>query len=151
MAPLRQAYEESGKRSDIGLTLAEVLLKLNRTEDAEAILKTIPLVDQDQQYQQLKAQLELKQEAAKTPEIQALEEQLNQDPDNLELAYELAVQFSQAQYHREALELLYGVLERDRNFKDGGARKVFVDILTALGKGDPLAVEFQRKFFTLLY
>ncbi|MAT50422.1 MAG: thioredoxin [Porticoccaceae bacterium] len=151
LAPLRQAYEESGKRSDIGLTLAEVLLKLNRTEDAEAILKTIPLVDQDQQYQQLKAQLELKQEAAKTPEIQALEEQLNQDPDNLELAYELAVQFSQAQYHREALELLYGVLERDRNFKDGGARKVFVDILTALGKGDPLAVEFQRKFFTLLY
>jgi putative thioredoxin len=30
-------------------------------------------------------------------------------------------------------------------------RKSFNDIVAALGKADPLAIEFQRKLFTLLY
>jgi len=148
---LRQAYEESLQRSDIGLMLAQVLLMMNRAEDADAILKAIPMKDQDAHYHQLMAQLELKQEAAKAPEIQELEERLNADPDNLEIAYELAVQFSQHQFHREALELLLSVLREDLNFRDGGAKKSYLDILTALGKGDPLAVEYQRKIYNLLY
>jgi Thioredoxin domain-containing protein len=37
------------------------------------------------------------------------------------------------------------------NFNDGEAKKVFADILAVLGKGDPLAIEYQRKMYTLLY
>ena len=43
------------------------------------------------------------------------------------------------------------VLQKDRGFAEGEARKVFNAILASLGKGDPLAIEFQRKLFTLLY
>lgn len=148
---LREAHEDSGKRSDIALMLAQVLLMMNRAEDAGAILKAIPMKDQDAFYQQLLAQLELQQEAAKAPEIQELEARLNADPDNREIAYELAVQFSQHQFQREALDLLLNLLKKDLNFRDGGARKVYLDILAALGKGDPLAVEYQRKIYNLLY
>lgn len=151
LADLRQAHDESRQRSDIGMMLAQVLLMLNRVDDAAAMLKSIPMKDQDQLYQQLMAQLELKQEAAKAPEIQVLEARLNADPDNLDIAYELAVQFSQHQYQREALELLLGILRKNLNFRDGGAKKIYLDILAALGKGDPLAVEYQRKIYNLLY
>lgn len=151
LVDLRQAYDESRQRSDIGMMLAQVLLMLNRVDDAAAMLKSIPMKDQDQLYQQLMAQLELKQEAAKAPEIQVLEARLNEDPDNLDIAYELAVQFSQHQYQREALELLLGILRKNLNFRDGGAKKIYLDILAALGKGDPLAVEYQRKIYNLLY
>lgn len=148
---LRQAHEESGRRSDIGMMLAQVLLMLNRSEDAAALLKAIPMKDQDQLYQQLVAQLELQQEAAKAPEIQELEARLNADPDNRDIAYELAVQFSQHQFQREALELLLDLLKKDLDFRDGGAKKVYLDILATLGKSDPLAVEYQRKIYNLLY
>jgi len=151
LALLREAHEDSGKRSDIGLMLAQVLLMMNRAEDAGAILKAIPMKDQDSLYQQLLAQVELQQEAAKAPEIQELEARLNADPDNREIAYELAVQFSQHQFQREALDLLLNLLKKDLNFRDGGARKIYLDILAALGKGDPLAVEYQRKIYNLLY
>lgn len=151
LSDLRQAHEDSGQRSDIALMMARVLLMMNRVEDAGAVLKTIPMKDQDAQYQQLMAQLELQQEAAKAPEIQELETRLEADPDNLEIAFELAVQYSQHQFQREALELLLGVLRKDLNFRDGGAKKIYLDIITALGKGDPLAVEYQRKIYNLLY
>ncbi|MEA3299108.1 MAG: thioredoxin [Pseudomonadota bacterium] len=151
LALLREAHEDSAKRSDIALMLAQVLLMMNRAEDAGAILKAIPMKDQDSLYQQLLAQVELQQEAAKAPEIQELEARLNADPDNREIAYELAVQFSQHQFQREALDLLLNLLKKDLNFRDGGARKIYLDILAALGKGDPLAVEYQRKIYNLLY
>lgn len=151
IALLRQAHEASNFQADIGLTLARLYLECNRVEECETTLQTIKLADQDADYEQIKAQLELKQQAAKSPEITALEQQLNEDPNNLELAYQLAIQFSQDNHHREALELLYSILQKDRNFKDGEAKKALLDMLASLGKGDPLAVEFQRKVYTLFY
>ncbi|MDQ2077328.1 thioredoxin [Marinimicrobium sp. ABcell2] len=148
---LRQAYEESAQTPAIGCLLAQALIELNRVEEAEPILGAIKLADQDALYQQVLAQLELKKQAAKTPEIEALEKQLEQDPDNLELAHKLALQLNQEGYHRQALELLMGILQKDLNHAEGQSKKALMDIVASLGKGDPLAAEYQRKLFTLLY
>ena len=40
---LKDAWQSSQQRSDIGLTLAETQIALSRSEDAEAVLATIPL------------------------------------------------------------------------------------------------------------
>lgn len=148
---LRGAYEDSRKRGDIGVELAGALLALNRLDEAQALLDAIKLADRDQRYEQLVAQLELRRQAAKTPEIQALEAELQKAPDNLEAAYQLALQYSQTQQHREALELLIDILRKDREFRDGGARKALLGIIAVLGNSDPLAKEFQRKLFSLMY
>lgn len=148
---LRQVAEESGKQSGIVIRLAQTLLELNRVEEAESLLAGIRMADQDAHFQQVQAQLQLKKQAAKTPEVTALETALEADPTNLDLIYQLAVQLNQEGYYRKALELLLQILQKNRQFSDGAARKTMTDILAALGKGDPLAVEFQRKLFTLLY
>lgn len=148
---LRQAYEDSKQDAAIACLLAQCHLELNRIDNAEAILATVKLVDQDAHYEQLKAQIELKKQAAKTPELVALEKAYANDPGNLATAYELAIQYHAESAHRPALELLIGILRKDRNFAGGAAKKTFTDILAALGKGDALAIEFQRKLFTLLY
>lgn len=147
----RQAYEESDQAPEVGCLLAQVMVELNRIEDAEEVLGRIKLADQDAFYQQVAAQLKLKKESAKTPEIEALENARAEDPDNLDLAYKLALQLSQQGYHRPAMELLMEILRTDLNFSDGQAKKTLMDIVASLGKGDPLAAEFQRKLFTLLY
>lgn len=148
---LRQAAEESGQQANIVILLAKTLVELNRIEEAEGLIATIKMADQDVNYQQVLAQLQLKKQAAKTPEVTALEAALEKDPTNLDLLYQLAVQLNQEGYYRKSLELLLQILQKNRQFADGAARKTMTDILAALGKGDPLAVEFQRKLFTLLY
>lgn len=148
---LRQVYEESGREPQIACLFAQQLVELKRLEEAEAVLQQIKMADQDSFYEQVMAQLELKQQSAKTPELTALEEAHAQQPDNLEVAYQLALQMHQESLHRPALEILLNIMKKDRNFADGAVRKTMTDILAALGKGDPLAVEFQRKLFTLLY
>ena len=44
---LKEAWQLSGQNSETGLLLAETLIILKRSEDAEVVLKTIPLQDQD--------------------------------------------------------------------------------------------------------
>ncbi|NHN36212.1 thioredoxin [Pseudomaricurvus alcaniphilus] len=148
---LLQAYQESGEKPSIGVGLAQVYLHLNRCDEAEALLAKVKMVDQDAAYEQAMAQLKLKREAASSPELRALEEQHASNPDDAEIAYQLAIQYSQNQKVREALELLIAILRKNLNFADGNAKKTYLEIIASLGKGDPLAVEYQRKIYTLLY
>lgn len=148
---LRQVYEESSQAPQVACLLAQQLVELNRTDEAEALLQKIKMVNQDTLYEQVLAQLQLKQQAAKTPEMAALEEAYEKQPDNLDLAYQLALQMHQEAMHRPALQMLLKILQKDRGHSEGAVRKTMTDIIASLGKGDPLAVEFQRKLFTLLY
>jgi len=148
---LRQAFNDSREQANIALVLAETQIELNRLAEAEEVLKSIKMVDQGPEYHNVLARLELAQEAGKAPEIEALEQEYAKNPDDKNIAYLLAVQYSQHDFYGEALALLYGILQQDLSFNDGEARKVFTDVLAVLGKGDPLAVEYQRKMYTLLY
>ncbi|NIH11410.1 MAG: co-chaperone YbbN [Serratia symbiotica] len=148
---LKDAWQSSQQRSDIGLTLAETQIALNRTEDAEAVLATIPLQDHDTRYQGLVAQIKLLKQAANTPEIQQLQQQVQQQPENVDLAVQLALQLHQVGHHEEALELLMGHLKRDLAAADGSARKTLMDILATLGTSDALAAKYRRQLYSLLY
>lgn len=148
---LKEAWQTSNQRSDIGLLLAETQLTLNRVDEAKAVLATIPLQDRDTRYQGLVAQIELLKQAADTPEIQQLQQQVEQDPANAELATQLALQLHQVGRNEEALELLMGHLKQDLAAANGSARKTLMDILAALGTGDALAGKYRRQLYSLLY
>lgn len=141
----------SNQDSQIGLLLAETQLVLNRPDDAEAVLKTVPMQDQDTRYQGLVAQIDLLKQAADTPEIQQLQQQVADNPNDAALASQLALQLHQVGRNEEALELLFGHLKTDLAAADGQARKMFQEILAALGTGDALASKYRRQLHALLY
>ena len=144
---LKEAWQLSNQDSQIGLLLAETLIALHRSDEAESVLKTIPLQDQDTHYQGLVAQIELLKQAADTPEIQ----QVEQNPDDAQLASQLALQLHQVGRNEEALALLFSHLQKDLGAGDGQARKMLQEILAALGTGDALAAKYRRQLYSLLY
>ena len=148
---LRQAFDVSQQLASIALLMVQCHLELNRLDNAEAILSAIKMVDQDAHYEQLAAQIALKKQAAKTPELTELEAAFAKSPLDLTVRYQLALQYQQESQYRPALEHLLEIIRVERNFSDGDVRKTFTAIIAALGKADPLAIEFQRKLFTLLY
>lgn len=145
---LATAHQLAPARNDITLGLVDCSLQLQKLTQAKALLAQIPMVDQDSEYARLVAALELAEQAADSPEIQALESKLSQDPDNGLLKQELAIQYSQAGRKDEALELLLSILRRDLAF--GEAKKIYLDILATM-TGDPTANHYRRQLYTLLY
>ena len=151
LSPLRQAWEDSGRRLDITLAYARALIESLRLDEAETVLATVRLADQDAAWEQLRAQLEIKREAAKSPEIEALEQRLAAAPDDLDLRHQLAVQYTNSGQFKDAMECLIGILRKDLGHGDGATKKLLLDTIASLGKGDPLAAEYQRKLYSLLY
>ena len=151
LTPLRQAWEESGQLYEITVAYAHALIECLRLDEAEAVLEGVRLVDRDAAYEQLQAQLEIKREASRSPEVEALEQELAADPDNLDVRHQLAVQLTNAGQFKQAMEHLVTILQQDLEHGDGATRKILLDTIASLGKGDPLAAEYQRKLYSLLY
>ena len=148
---LRSAWEESNKLLEITLAYAGALLEANRLDDSEAVLNEVRLVDRDALHEQLMAQIELKRVAGKSPEIAALEAELLADEGDHAVRVKLAVQLTTDAHHRDALDHLLTVLRADRDWNNGEAKRLYLDAIASIGKGDPLAAEYQRKLFSILY
>ncbi|MGL4860296.1 MAG: co-chaperone YbbN [Enterobacteriaceae bacterium] len=148
---LKEAWQLSQQRSDIALRLAEVQIQLKKLPDAQAVLDSMPIQDRDSHYQSLIAQIALVKEAANTPEIQELQQQVAQEPENAQLAVQLALQYHQVGRNEEALELLLSHLQRNLNAAEGQVKKTMMDILAAMGTADTLASGYRRKLYSLLY
>jgi len=146
---ISQAYQLNSERADIKLVLADVYIQIGKISEAEALLTTILMVDQDSYYTAIMAKLELASKAADSPEIQALETQLIEDETNVELQQQLAAQYSQVNRHEEALNMLFRLMQKDGS--DQKSKDLLLDILKALPDGDPLATKFRRKLYTLMY
>lgn len=148
---LHNAWRLDEKRSDIALPLAQCFVQLKRTEDAQSVLDKIPPQDRDSVYQQTLAQIELLKQAADTPEIQHLQSELAKAPENYDVMIQLAGQLHQVGRNEEALELLFAPLKHDLNTEDGKVKKALLDILSALGTQHPLAAQYRRQLYSLLY
>lgn len=151
MTVLRPAYEESGRKHEVAMAYALALIEGLRLDEAQAVLDAVKMVDQDAAYEQCRAQLDIRREAAKSPEMAALEEQLAATPDNVNLRVQLALHYTAAGQYREGLENLFTVLQGELDHGNGSTRKALLDTIASLGKGDPLAAEYQRKLYSLLY
>ncbi|ROV62050.1 co-chaperone YbbN [Vibrio ponticus] len=143
--------EELSRRGDVKLALADCYLATQNFEQAEVLLQSIPLEYQDNYYKGLIAKLEIHHQAANSPEIQSLEQQLAQQPDNAKLAQELALNYHQVNRDEEALDLIWQFISRDLNSMDGEMKKSFMDILSALGQGNPVAAKYRRQLYSILY
>ena len=148
---INQAYQLDAERADIKLVLIDVCIQTGNTDEAEGLLGTIMMVDQDSYYQALVAKLELANQAANSPEIQALEAQLTSVPENTEIKHQLAAQYSQVNRHEEALTLLFRLVQSGEAETKEKSKELFLDVLKALPDGDATATKFRRKLYTLLY
>jgi putative thioredoxin len=145
----KQAYDINAQNSNVKLLLADICLNIQKVDDAGALLDTIPLIDQSTYFNNLKAKIELALEAKDSPEIKELEAAVEKDNTNLDIKIKLAVQYEQVGRKAEALETLFGVLQRDLSF--GDARKIYLDVIATLPDGDELAGKYRRKLYSILY
>lgn len=145
----KQTVDLNAENIDAKYLYIDCLIETGSVAQAKAELETIRLVDQDQRYQTLTGKVELAEQAADSPELRELQTAVENNPDDLQLKIDLAIQLQQAHKVDEALPLLHQVLLTDLNF--GEAKKVMLDMINALADGDPQKSLYRRKVYSLLY
>lgn len=139
---------DSGNMQCIKL-LAEAAVDNGRLEQAKELVGTIPMVEQDQDYQRIVSKIKLAEEAADSPEIRALQEQVDADPQAHELRLKLAIQLHQSKRDEEALQHLFLVLRKDPVNEE--AKRNIMDVINALPDGDPLSSRARRELYSMMY
>ena len=146
-----QAHQLDAQRADIKLVLIDVYIQTGKIQEAQTLLDGIMMVDQDSYYQALLAKLELASQAANSPEIQALEAELANKPNDIEIQHQLAAQYSQVNRHEDALKILFRLVQAGEEKTKDKSKELFLDVLKALPEGDVLANKYRRKLYTLMY
>jgi putative thioredoxin len=89
--------------------------------------------------------------AAPAADTSALEARIKADPDDHDARFELANAKMAAGDRDSAADALLELIERDRDWNAGAARKRFLQLLEAQGLGDPWSSAQRRRLSALLF
>jgi putative thioredoxin len=147
---LRRALELDPKNDAARLDLAELLVQDMRSDEAERLL------DQVQDNAALDARRNALRAAAGFARAggeseTALQARLAANPDDLEARYALALRHAAARRYREAMDELLAIVQKDKSWRDGEARKQLIHLFTLAAEQPEIVFEYRRKLATALY
>jgi len=143
-------FDQTNDEAIIGI--AGIHVKLGDMDNAQQTLLSVSEEGQKlDSYQKLSMALGLAQEAEGLEGTDALEAKLANDPDNHQMRYDLAIAYNAADDKLKAAENLVGIIKRDREWNEDGARAKLLELFEAWGPMDPASVKGRRLLSAVLF
>jgi putative thioredoxin len=95
--------------------------------------------------------LELAEAAPQGADTSEYDRRIAADPDDLEARYELAGALMGAGERDDAADQLFEIMQRDRDWNEGAARKRLLQFLEVVGLEDPWAGAQRRRLSAILF
>lgn len=146
----RQVHEMSPEDPAVIGGLVRALVANGEREEAQSVLNRIP-ADVANQPPVARARGALELSGDGTTDTASLENRIAADPSDLEARFELASAKMAAGDRDRAADELLAIIERDRDWNEGAARKRLLQILEAQGLEDPWARSQRRRLSALLF
>ena len=132
--------------------LANCYLRLGDLDKAETTLSLAPEEDRNTaDIRQAQLALDLARKGKNAGDLAALEAELAQDPDNHQVRFDLALARNAQGDRKAAMDHLFELMARDRQWNDDAARKQLLDLFEVWSPTDPLTIEGRRKLSSLLF
>ena len=122
------------------------------TQGAEALINALPLdLLGDPDVVALSGQLRFANVLSGAPPEPELRARLAADPADSEASYQLAAHRVSRGDYEGALELLFGLMRRDRSYGDDAGRKGMLMIFDLLGGSGDLVSRWRSRIFTAMH
>jgi putative thioredoxin len=142
---LEQARALEPDNDWVTLDRAEVLLAVDRLDEAQVLLDALPFrIREEERAIQLDARLGFARHAAAAGDTAELQARIAVNGDDLEARLALADAWVAQRNYEPALEQLLEVVRRDRDFRDDAGRKEMLSVFTLLGDGGDLVRRYRR-------
>ncbi|WP_374575200.1 tetratricopeptide repeat protein [Phenylobacterium sp.] len=129
--------------------LARCYLKAGDRERAAEVLEMAGPEAKDPEIDSVRAAMALAEDAPS--ETAAFEKRLAADPDDHEARFELAKALGGHGQLEAAVDHLLAIIERDRDWNDGAARKQILTIFEAAGASSDVARQGRRRLSAILF
>lgn len=150
MALLVGALELDARNDLARLDLAELLIEADRADEALPLLEAVrPDARLDARVEALRAAAGFA-ESGGAGEVE-LAAMLAANPDDHETRLALASRAAGAHRYAEAMDALLEIVRRDKDWKDGEARRQIVNIFNLAAADTALVSAYRRKLASALY
>jgi len=145
LASLDEAQLLEPENDTIRMDRAEVLLKLDRAKEASALLDELkPLTAMEPRAEHLRAELAFVDTERNSENIEELEAQVSNKPEDLEARLTLARKYVSGKQFELALKHLLEIIRTDREFGDDAGRKTMLAVFELLGNDHQLTSQYRR-------
>ncbi|HSP98589.1 MAG TPA: tetratricopeptide repeat protein [Candidatus Dormibacteraeota bacterium] len=148
-AIFRQVLADDPRADKALVGLATILSGREAHDEALELLERVGSGPQRQAADRLAAAIRIRQSGA--GDIDGLRARLAASPDDLEIRFALAQALAAAGQHHEALGHYLAIVQRDRAFRDDGARKAMIDIFDLLGPAHELTDHYRSELAKALF
>lgn len=148
----RTVLQHMPDNADAYAALAGLMADYGQPEQAQGMLDQAP-----EQFEghaglaSVKAKLELAAKVAELGDPEALKKRLTEDPKDHEAAFDLAHILNAQGDRQVAADLLLSIMEKDREWREDGARKELLTLFEAWGPMDEATQAARRKLSSLLF
>ncbi len=146
---LQQILVEEPGNSALQVLQAKLLLQLGRMDDARLVINALP--DDAPGAAQPKAKLAFLDMAQNIDPRATVATRLQQDENDLEACYQMAIHHVLADEDEAAFEALLIIIRRDRTFREDGARLLMLKIFEQKGATDPIVRRYRNRLFSLMH
>jgi len=147
----RQVRDIAPENAEVIGGLVRALVASGETEEAKEILDSLHAeLAKRPEISRARAALEVAT-AAPAADTAAFEQRLAANPDDHEARFELASAKMAAGNRDAAADGLLEIVQRDREWNDGAARKRFLQLLEAQGLEDPWSSAQRRRLSAVLF
>ena len=132
--------------------LARAYLVLGQLDEASQVLLTVPeALAEAPEIEAARAQIALARQAADAGPVADLRAQVEANPEDLQLRFDLAQAIYAAGDAEEAVSELLEIFRRDRDWNDGAAKAQLFTIFEALKPNDPVVLNGRRKLSSMIF
>ena len=151
IAGLRNALELDVKNELARLDLAEALIEMNELDEADTLLSAVRQhIDWDERAATLRAAVAFARSAESGPGEAGLQKRIEENPGDCEARFALARLYAGTKRYRQALDELLAIVRREKNWKDGAARKQILAIFNLAQDQPELVSTYRRELASAL-
>ena len=143
---------EDPERSPAFVGLFKAKMGAKKIDEAQKMLEEIPtaLVNKPE-ILALQAQIDLTNQTEGLGEINDLREALNNDLDNHQIRFDLALALFTAGETNDAIQELLTIFRKDQEWNDDAARQQLFKFFDILGGDDPITLSGRRQLASMLF
>jgi putative thioredoxin len=151
-ALLRTLLADDPENVAARIDLAEALARNGEVDEAERLLDALPPnVATGNEAERVRARIHFVRQAASASEAEELRRSVSAESSELAAIHKLAAYELLHGDATRALDLLLGIMGRDRRFGDDLARRSLLQAFLLLGEADERVGEYRRRMTRLLY
>ena len=115
-------------------------------------LKSVPKeIENDNVFQKLNSEIELNKKTSKLRPLDNIKDDLEKDPNSLELKYELALFQIANEDYENSIENLLNIFIKDKNWENGKAKDQLIQLFETLGDKNILALKGRRRLSSIIF